>query len=210
LVVALILAGGAAVCQADSLTLSVGGQVSEFEITHCRTDTYQSRQLLVDAEITAVGALGGQPAVLFLTKSHHTSGAGTQEFSDFDVFMTELSPELRNMPTLAARAKITEDHGILASQRTKEIMADYTKEKMDGLPMDQAMAKGDEMSQRLADLSAEIKALQVPSAESWGVATLEGSKIGFEGDDLSQDSSQKPHEALAPSGPVRVSAECTQ
>jgi len=210
LVVALILAGGAAVSQADSLTLSVGGQVSEFEITHCRTDTYQSGQLMVDAEITAVGTLGGQPAALFLTKSHHASAARTQGFSDFEIYMTELSPELRNMPPLAARHKITEDLGILASQRTKEIMADYTKEKMDGLPMDQAMAKADEMSRRLEDLSAEMKALQVPYAQSWGVASLEDSKIGFEGDDLSQDTSREPHESLALSGPVRVSAECSR
>jgi len=205
--VVLLLASGVSASQADSLTLSVGGQVSEFEITRCRTDPYESGQLVVEAEVTAVGTLVGQPAALFLTKSHHNSQAGTREFNDFHIYITELAPELRTMPPSEALQKIIGDFAMIESQRQAEIMADYTIEKLEGLPLDQAMAKGDEMSQRLSDLRTEMDVLRPPYAKSWGVATVEGSKIGFEGDDLSQTGGE-PHEALALPGPVSIRAEC--
>lgn len=204
-IVALLLAGGALSAQADTLSLSMGGGVTDFEITHCRTDTYQSGQVVVAAEVTAVGSFRGRPAALFLSKASASGGA---ENDDFDLYLMELPPELRTMPPLEARNKILMDRTALYSQRTAEIMADYTVEKLESVPPDQIRAKMDEQTARMEALEAEMKALQPPKARSFGVITIDGSTISFESHDTRViEGEQEP--AFADLGSeVLVTAQC--
>ena len=66
LAIGLILTGGIAASRPGvmpgTLTLSVGGESTEFEITYCRTEAYKALGTTIEAEATAVGSFRGQPA----------------------------------------------------------------------------------------------------------------------------------------------------
>ncbi len=201
-IVALIVTTGAIASHAGTLSLSIGGAVTELDIAHCRTDSYPSGQLVIEAEVTAVGSFRGEPAALFLTA---VSGAVSGKF---DLYLIDLSPELRTMPPMEAQNKILMDRTALHSQRTGEIMADYTQEKLEAVPPDQIMAKMDEQMARMDALEAEMKALQPPYARSFGVITVDGSTISFAGDDTRVIKGEEEEAFVDLGSEARATARC--
>lgn len=186
---------------AQTLSFSIEGEVAELEITHCRTASYQSGQLVIEAEVTAAGTFRGQPAALLLAKS---TGA---KFNAIDLYLTELSPELRTMPPLEAKNKIEMDHATLYGQREAEINADF-QDKLSKLPPEEMPALGDELAERRQALEAEMDAL-LPTARVFGVITVDGTTIGFEGNHQTSLSRSEQEEAFADlENEVRVVAQC--
>lgn len=205
LLVALLLTTGQAPPRAETLSFSLGGEVTELEITHCRTDPYAAEGVVVVAEITAVGSFRGEPAALFMRK---IEGGTAYDRDQVEIYLTELSPERRTMPPRQAEQAINDDIGTYSMERTAEIMADYAPEKMGGLSADERMAKIQEMTERLDRLQEELKARTVPYAEGYGAIAVEGSTLSFEGGDMQQVNGE-PAAAFADlGGPTRVTAEC--
>jgi len=189
-----------------SLSLSVGGEVTELEVTHCRTDAYeagaQPGMLRVLAEVTAVGTFRGRPAALFMAKSVDA------QFENIDLYLTELSPELQVMPPLEAYNRMMADHREIWNQRSAEIQADYPLEELEDLPMEEMMAKMNEMSERIVANDEEMGAL-LPYARVFGAITVDGSTIRFAGN---HQISINPSEAgvlfSGVDGDVAVTADC--
>jgi len=166
-IAALLLTGGASSSSAEMLELVVGREVTELEISHCRTDSYQSGQLLI-----------------------------------------ELSPELRTMMPLTAKTAILADHANRYSRRLAEISADFTHEKLANLQPAEMVAKMDEQAARTEALEVEMDALHPPYARSFGVATVDGSTIAFEGNDTRVIKGEQVEAFADLGGDVRVTARC--
>ena len=206
LLVAFLLTTGQAP-PAGTLSFSLAGEVTELEITHCRTDAHAADGVVIVAEVTAVGSFRGEPAALFMWKIEE----GTAYDEDHvTLYLTELSPERRTMPPRQAEQAISDDYETYSLEGNAEIMADYAPEKMGGLSADERMAKIQEMMERSDRLQEELKVRTVAYAEGYGTITIDGSTIRFEGGDMRQGNGD-PAEAFADlGGPTRVTAECAR
>lgn len=202
LVIATGATGAVAAAGPDSLTLSVGGEVTEFEITHCRTDPYTSEGATTEAEFTSVGTFRGQPAALLVRKV-------TGDLDGIELYLTELSPERRAMPPRAVMLAIAAEFEEANLAGTAAIMEDYSPEKMKDVSPEERIAKTKEMMARLDELEDELAPLRVPIATSNGSMTIDGSRISFEGREFVHVGGE-PADAFADlSGAVRVEGECS-
>lgn len=191
---------------AGTVSLSVGGEVTELEVTHCRTDTYQSGQAQVEAELTAVGTFRGRQATLLMSK---VSGAN---FENIDLHLIELSPELRTVSSLAAANQITMDYSSELGRREREATMLPDAEDLANLEPEEAMARMnaaiDALTGGLDAVKAEMDA-EFAHTRSFGAITVSGSTIEFDGSDTRVIRGHQV-EALAnvAGAPVRVMAEC--
>lgn len=194
--------------RAEVLTLTVGSEVNEFEVTHCRSDPYQTGNMVVEGEVTAVGTFRGQPAAVFMWLGN--SDLAADPFSDFSVYLTELSTELQTLPPLEAKQRIADDYEALNLKGVNEIVAEYSHDKMANVPPDQIPAKIMEMQQKLDEHEKAVKEEWVSNFESEGVVAIDGSRFSFEGSDLMLRGGE-PGEAFADvSGAVKAGVECSR
>lgn len=167
--------------EAQTLTLTVGDEATEFTITHCLTEPYEAGAqpglVRVEAEVTATGVFRGRPAALFLTK------VTDAQFENIDLYLTELSPEQRAMRPLAAYASISGEHTAEWGQRGSELQRRFQQElSREGLTTEQMMAISDEYGEKSSALDDEM-ALALPWARVFGAITVEGSTVAFDGGD---------------------------
>lgn len=205
-IILLLSTGVALGARANSLSLSVGGEVTELEITHCRTDTYQSGQLQVEAELTAVGAFRGRPATLLMWK---ISDANSEHI---DLRLIELAPELRTVSSLAASGQLADDYTIELGRRQSEMPPGPDPEELAKLPPEEMLAKMNaamENQQKELDAAeAEIDA-KFAHTRSFGVITVTDSTIGFEGSDTRVIRGEQEEEFTNIAGAaVTVTAQC--
>jgi hypothetical protein len=202
----LTVAGVAVSSQAGTVNLSVGGEVTELETTHCRTDPYQSGQLQVEAELTAVGTFRGRPAALLVSK---VSGGDADHI---DLHLIELATELRTVSPLAASGQLLNDYSSELGRRQRDIAQGPDPEELAKLPPEEMMAKMDaamEEQQRQIDIAtAETDAI-FAYLRSFGVITVTGSTIGFEGTDTRViRGEQEPEFANVAGAAITVTAPC--
>ena len=179
-IILLLSTGFAVGSPAGTLSLSVGGEVTELEITHCRTDTYQSGQLQIEAELTAVGSFHGRPATLLMSK---VSGGNADHF---DLYLIELAPELRTVSPLAAQGQLSNDLSMELGRRHSEIPPGPDPEELAKLPPEEMLAKMNaamEEQQKLIDAADAETYAKFAWTRGFGVITVNGSTIGFEGND---------------------------
>lgn len=205
LAIGLILTGGIAASRPGvmpgTLTLSVAGESTEFEVTYCRTEPYKALGTTIEAEATSVGSFRGQPAALFVRKV-------SAEPAYIQLWLTELSAERQAMSPYDVTESFGEEYGEANMGGTAAIMEDYSPEKMKDLSPEERIAKTQEMMARLDELNEELDALVVSYAKTDGTITVDGSSISFDGDNLRQVNGE-PNEAFADlSGAVRVTGEC--
>jgi len=192
--------------QAATLNLTVGGESSEFEVTFCRTGSFPSGQLIIEAEVTGTGTFRGQPAVLYLSRG--TAATGGAAMHGFNLYLTNPAPDLVTEPTIRALDKLRKAQHKVLVDRTQEINADYTRDKLADLSMDEMMAKLDEQAQRLDALEAEMQELRPPYARSFGELSIDGSSITFEGVEFRVIEGADAAAFAGAKGPVRVTANC--
>lgn len=201
-VTSLLLMAPVAGAWAESSSLALAGEVLEPEITHCRTDTYSSGQLVIEAEVTAVGQFKGYPVALLMAK---VAGAQPQPL---DLYLTELSPELRATAPLTAKNRIVMEHSEMWKRRGAELAAEIAPEKLEQLSPAEMRAKMDEYATKNEALEAEMKALQAPRLRIFGQASVDGSTIEFYGSDVRVIEGEQ-HEAFADLGSeVRLTVRC--
>lgn len=167
------------VTSAGTLSLSIGEEVTEFQVTHCRTDRYEAGAtpgtLVVLAELTAVGTFRGRPATVFMAKSE---GA---QFENLDLYLTELSAEERTMPTLEALNTIRANHTKTWGAKEAELNGAFQRSLEEGdLNFDEMSALSDALSEQLDAVRAEAD-LALPWARLFGEITVDGAAIRFEG-----------------------------
>lgn len=166
---------------AQTMTFTVGGETTEFTVTHCRTGPYdagnQPGSLRVEAEVTATGVFRGRSAALLLTKV-------TDAPSDnIDLYLTELSPDEQAMPPFAALASIRNHRNRVWTERSYKLqLAFEEKLTQEGLTPEQMAALGDEYGEKSSALDEEME-MALPYARIFGPVTVEGSTITFVGSD---------------------------
>jgi hypothetical protein len=192
--------------RAGTVSLSVGGEVTEFAVTHCRTDTHLSGQLQVEAELTAVGTFRGRPATLLLSK---VSNANSE---NIDLHLIELAPELRTLSSLTASGQITMDYSSELGRREREINTMPDPEELANLPPEEAMARMNAAIDAQVDGLDAIRAqmdAEFAHTRSFGAILVSGSTIEFEGSDTRViRGDQVEAFANVAGAPVRVTAEC--
>lgn len=166
---------------AQTLTLTVGGEATEFTVTHCRAEPYeagnQPGSLRIEAEVTATGVFRGRPAALFLAK------VTDAQADKIDLYLTELSPEVLAMPPYAAYAQLTEDHTAEWGRRGGELQREFEENlSQEGLTTEQMTKIGDEFGKKNAALDEEM-AMALPYARLFGAITVDGTTISFVGSD---------------------------
>lgn len=198
--------GPSDVAAQNTLTLSVGGEVTEFQITYCGTETREAGStpgaLVIEGEVTATGSFRGRPTVLFMAKSNDA------QFENIDLYLTDLPPEMAAMPPLTAQRKLITDHSQFWGQRGLEIQAEYPTDELEGLPMEEISAKMDEMGERMLANDEEM-AEALPWARVFGSITVDGTALRFEG---SGQTSLNPRDDIAQfaglGGTVTLVADC--
>ena len=191
---------------AGTVSLSVGGEVTELEVTHCRTDTYQSGQVQVEAELTAVGTFRGRQATLLMSK------VSDANFENIDLHLIELAPELHTVSSLAAANQITMDYSSELGRREREITTLPDAEELADLEPEEAMARMnaaiDALDGGLDAVKAEMDA-KFAHTRSFGAITVSGAAIEFQGRDTRViRGDQVEAFATVAGAPVRVTAEC--
>ncbi|MGB5296939.1 MAG: hypothetical protein WBP34_18505 [Thermoanaerobaculia bacterium] len=205
-IAALLLGFAGLSSQASTLSFSVSGEVTELEITHCRTDSYKSGQLLVEAELTAVGTFRGRPATLLMAK-------GSGSTSDYlDLHLIEIAPELRTASPLDASNRITMDQVNQLRQREAEASAELDLEALEKLPPEEMAVEMEAAfkAQRegMDAAEAEIDA-QFAKVRSFGDIKVDGSAIAFEGSDTRVIRGENEEAFASIAGQeLRVSAKC--
>lgn len=206
LAVTALVVGSSDVAGQNTLTLSIGGEVTAFQITYCGTETRDAGTtpgaLVIEGEVTATGSFRGRPTALFMAKA---SGA---EFENIDLYLTDLSAELSAKPPLTAQGTVMRDHADRWGKRGMEIQAEYSRDKLEELPMDEMMAKMEEMGERMEE-NAEEGAEALPWARVFGSIAVDGTTLRFEGNG---QTSLNPRDDIAQfaglSGEVTVVADC--
>lgn len=163
-----------------TVILTVAGQQTVFEATYCNTGSRASGQIVLEAEVTAVGTFRGKPAVLLLHKVANREQASGQRPDHFDLLLTELAPEVSALSPLQAQNKIQQDHAAHWGARGAAIQAEYPIEAMEGLPAEEVAAKFDEMGARIRANDEAMKAA-LPWGRVFGTSTVQGNEIRFVG-----------------------------
>lgn len=202
----LALAAASMGSRAETVSLAVGGEVTELEVTHCRTDTYMSGQQQVEAELTAVGSFRGRQATLLMWKLTDAPA------ENIDLHLIELAPELQTVSPLVAASQIMTDYTSELGRREQAISTLPTPEELATLDPQEALARmtaaADALSGGLDAVKAEIDA-EFAHVRSFGVIMVSGSTIDFEGSDTRVIRGDQV-EALAnvAGAPVRATADC--
>lgn len=184
---------------AETLNLDIGGETGQFEITYCQTDSRPSGQLVLEAEITAVGRFRGRPAVLLLAK---VAGADPDPI---DLYLVELPAAVRAAAPFTVLHHLQDAYQAEYSQRFAGINEEYSHERLEALPPDQMMVKFEELGAKTEALDKEMEALR-HKIRSFGTISVDGSRIGFEGSDTRVI---RGKEALTGvSGTTRIEARC--
>lgn len=205
-IAALLLGFAGLSSQASTLSFSVSGKVTELEITHCRTDSYKSGQLLVEAELTAVGTFRGRPATLLMA---NVSGAASDHL---DLYLIELAPELRTASPLDATNRITMDHSSQLGQREAEASAGFDPEALAKLPPEEMAVEMEAAMKAQREARDAAKAemdAQFAKVRSFGDIKVDGSAIEFEGSDTRVIRGENEEAFAGIAGQeLRVSAKC--
>lgn len=165
---------GTAAERGATLRLTLGTETTDFEVTYCSVQPRESGQNHIEAELTAVGVFRGRPAALLLWK------VTDAQFENIDLYLTELSADVRAMPPMQVFHRMTEDRQKAFTARRMSLETEFQENlARPDATMEEMTAISDAYAEDSAELDREF-GQALPWIRYFGPITVEGAEFRFQ------------------------------
>ena len=181
----------------SSAVLYLGDETYQFDAGRCHQEEYRTGNLIVEFEVTATGNFRGRPAVLLMTKSRGAPGSegeGAGPFHDFELLLSEVTADQRNLSPLELKPKLRENAESFRNQQMAMHQEKYNEEFWATVAPENFSEAIEKSSSEMDALMEEADAMVVPVALSrGGTISIDGQKAIFRGPAMqSSDADRAP------------------